>query len=220
MDESRRRRFTRAAAIPIGLLASGALVFAGSQSAFTATTDNAANTWTAGKAELKNNGAKATAAFDVSSTPAAFPATGGGTNLTIKPGDTGSKCIVVANSSSVNGQVRFFADSVAGSVNPPGNAALTTQLLVTVDFAAGQFLGCTAFPAAPTNVFGGAAGGLVGAMPTSYAGAAAGIWNPVGGGADDFGTYRVTWTLPNNTTNDAVQGGTATADFNWEIQST
>ncbi len=218
MEETRRRRFTRAAAIPIGLLASGALVFAGSQSAFTATTDNTGNTWTAGKVLLKNNGAKATAVFDVNSTPAAFPATGGGTNLSIKPGSSGSKCIVVENTSTLDGEVRFFATNVGGATNSPGTDALTTQLLVKVDFAAGQYLGCASFPATSTNVFGGASGGLLSAIPATWALAQGSIWSPTGASVST-GTYKVTWSLPSNATN-AVQGGTATADFNWEIQNT
>lgn len=218
MHETRRRRFARAAGIPIGLLASGALVFAGSQSAFTATTDNAANTWAAGKVLLKNDGAKGTAVFDVNSTPAAFPASGLGAATNIKPGDSASKCIVVENTSSLAGDVRWYVDSVGGAINSPGTATLATQLLVKVDFAAGNFANCTSFPASPTNVFGGASGAVLSGAPTTYSGAATGIWAPPGT-ATSYGTYRVTWTLPSSATN-AVQGGTATADFNWEIQNT
>lgn len=218
MPESRKRRFLRSAAIPIGLLASGALVFAGSQSAFTATTTNDTNTWSAGKVALKNNGAKATATFDLNSTPAAFPATGTGTNLGMKPGDSGSKCIVVENSSSLTGPVKWYVDSVGGAAASPGTAALTTELLVKVEFAVGQYLDCTGFSAAsPTTIFGGSTGAVLTGAPTTY-GTGAGSWTPTGGGADDYGTYRITWTLPSGAPN-AVQNGTATADFNWEIQS-
>jgi hypothetical protein len=218
MPESRKRRFLRSAAIPIGLLAAGALVFAGSQSAFTATTTNDANTWTGGMVMLKNNGAKATATFDVNSTPAAFPATGGGSNLGIKPGDTGAKCIVVENTSSLTGQVRWFVDNVGGATVAPGTAPLSSELLVKVEFAVGQFLNCTGFAAAsPTTIFGGASGALLSTAPTTWAGGA-GTWAPTGDTTPDYGTYRITWTLPSGATN-AVQNGTATADFNWEIQN-
>ena len=124
------------------------------------------------------------------------------------------------NSSSLGGQVKFYATNVGGVANAPGSAALSTQLLVKVEFAVGSFLGCTAFPASPTNVFGGSSGGLLSAMPSSYSTAAGSIWAPAAGGADDFGTYKITWSSPNNSSNNAVQGGTALVDFNWEIQTT
>lgn len=220
MQETRRRRFARAGAVPIGLLAAGALVFAGSQSAFTATTDNAGNTWSAGKVDLKNNGGKTTAGaadFAVNSTPAAFPATGGGTNLVMRPGATDSKCIVVENTSDWTTPVKFYFTNVDGTFTAPGTAKLSTELLVKVEFAAGSSPNCTGFTSSGT-IFGATGSGAV--MPTSGAGttyaSGFGAWTPVGGSAS-YATYKITWTLPSTATN-AVQNSTATATFNWEQQ--
>lgn len=220
MQETRRRRFARAAAVPIGLLASGALVFAGSQSAFTATTDNAGNTWSTGKVVLKNNGGKTTAGttdFAVNSTPAAFPASGGGTNLAMRPGATDSKCIVVENTSDWTTPVKFYFTNVDGAFVTPGTAKLSTELLVKVEFEAASRPNCTGFTSSGT-IFGATGSGAV--MPTSGAGTTYatgfGSWTPVGGSAS-YGTYKITWTLPTGATN-AVQNSTATATFNWEQQ--
>lgn len=218
MEETRKRRFARASAVPIGLLASGALVFAGSQAAFTATTDNKANTWQAGKVLLKNDGAKGTAVFDVNSTPAAFPASGG-TNMLVKPGSTGTKCIVVENSSNLDGEVRWYVPTKGGVAQSPGTAALSTELLVKVEFAVGNYANCASYPASPTNLFGGSTGAVLSGAPANWAAATSGVWNPTGDTTNDYATYRITWTLPSSAT-DAVQNGTATADFQWEIRNT
>ncbi len=218
MEETRKRRFARASAVPIGLLASGALVFAGSQAAFTATTDNKTNTWQAGKVMLKNDGAKGTAVFDVSSTPAAFPASGTA-NMAIKPGQSGTKCIVVENSSNLDGEVRFYVPTKGGVAQSPGTAALSSELLVKVEFATGTYASCASYPASPQVVFGGATGAILAGAPATWAAAATGVWSPTGDTTNDYGTYRITWSLPSAAT-DAVQNGTATADFQWEIRNT
>ena len=206
MKETRRRRFARAAAVPLGLLASGALVFAGSQSAFTAQSDTSANNWATGTMTLKNDGAKTATpqTFESSSAAAAFSVSN------MKPGDTGVKCIVVENASSLTGAVKFYARAVTAN-------ALSNALQIKVEMTTsgtGNFKNCTGYTGGST-LYGDAA---LSGVQTTYANGY-GSWSPTGGGTNDYATYRITWTLPASVS-DAVQGLSAAADFVWEIQNT
>src|SRR4051812_44560547 len=83
----RRGALLRKSAVPIGLIASGALVWNASYAAFTATTVNPGNSWSTGSVALSDSqggsssGATGTALWS------------GQTNLI--PGSTGTKCIKV-----------------------------------------------------------------------------------------------------------------------------
>src|SRR4051794_4529260 len=76
-----RKQFIAGAAVPAAVLASGALVWQSSYSAFSATTSNPTNNWTAGTVALA----------DDDSNTALFTATN------LKPGSTGTKCIAVTS---------------------------------------------------------------------------------------------------------------------------
>ena len=84
--QQRRRRALRAAAPAAGLLAAGLLVWQGSYSAFSATTQNNADVWTAGTMTLTNNGGGAAYA---ATTTATF------NEVNLKPGSSATKCITV-----------------------------------------------------------------------------------------------------------------------------
>ena len=73
------------AAVPVGLLASGLLIFTASYSAFSATTTNGANSWSAGTVTISSN--PGTAMFTASG---------------LKPGDTGTACVKVTHTGSLN----------------------------------------------------------------------------------------------------------------------
>jgi hypothetical protein len=207
MDETRRRRFARAAAVPLGLIASGALVFAGSQSAFTATTSNAGNAWQAGKVKLQNDGS---GTMQASGGAAAFTVT------KIKPGDTGSRCIQVESDSDVDGTVRFFVSSVGGAAGV-GGQPLTSQLQLRVESAAGQSPATCAGFTPSTTVHDWS---LMAALPTSFGTASATTeWSTVGDSSPTYRTYRVSWRLPTDSSNNLVMGGTAQATLNWEIRA-
>ncbi len=197
MSAQSRRRTLRAVAPVAGLLAAGLLVWQGSYAAFSATTDNAGNSWAAGSVKLRNDGAGGS--FAVSSTPAAF------TVAAIKPGDSGAKCIVVESTADIGNLVKLETANVSSN-------ALSGAMTMKIDFAAGQFANCASFPASPTNVYNSTLSGLAAATNWSN-----GLGNWSAGTGTKYGTYRFSWALPGGAT--AGMGQTATADFIWEQQS-
>jgi hypothetical protein len=88
-----RTRGILTAAVAVGFLASGALVWQSSRAAFTASTDNRGNSWSAGTLSLSENGVSSTL----------FDATG------LKPGTTGSGCVDVTYGGSVHAVVKLYA---------------------------------------------------------------------------------------------------------------
>ena len=158
--------------------------------AFTSTTANAANSWSAGTVALT----------DDDSGTAMFTVTG------LTPGDTTTRCITVSYSGSVDSAVRLY-----GSIT--GGTGLGTYLNLTVERGAGgSFANCTGFVSSET-VYTGTLAGFTSAH-TGFANGA-GSWSPVGGAPVDTMTYRFTTTLQDN---NAAQGLSATAAFTWEAQ--
>jgi hypothetical protein len=88
-----RSRAILTAAVAVGFLASGAVIWQSSRAAFTASTDNPGNTWSAGTIALSENGVSSTL-FDATD---------------LKPGTTGSGCVDVTYGGSVDAAVRLYA---------------------------------------------------------------------------------------------------------------
>ena len=201
----RRRRAMRAAAPVAGLLAAGLLVWQGSYSAFTATTDNSNDVWTAGTLVLTNNGGGAVYA---ASTTATFNETG------LKPGSTNTKCITVKSTGTAAGNLKFYRSALADSA-----PSLGAQIQLTVDaapVAADVLANCTGFPAAGLTSI--TAGTALTALPTSYATAVPQVAVAAG---TQLVAYRIAYTFATTGTNagdNALQGKTVTAGFTWEIQ--
>jgi hypothetical protein len=202
-----RRRALRTAAPAVGLLVAGLLVWQGSNAAFTATTNAAGNSWTAGTLSLQNNSVDGTfrpagqATFNVSN---------------IKPGDTLTRCVTVQSGGTTAGAGRFYVTGVSGALAPQiqltvdQGAATVTSGVSDVDPAT-----CSGFTSA-----GGVNGPTaLGSLPGSYA-AASNSWT-VAGTAGEARAYRITYTFVstgNNATDNALQGANASATFNWEVQ--
>ncbi|MEZ5114749.1 MAG: hypothetical protein R2737_00660 [Candidatus Nanopelagicales bacterium] len=185
-----QRKALRAAAVPVALLASGALVWQGSYAAFTAETNSGSNAWTTGVVSLSND-LTGQAVFS---------------ELKIRPGASGSKCVTVTNTSDYEGTVKFWA-----TVSPGGNngANLANALQVTVERGAS----CTAFTAVGTPYATGAMSGL----PTSGA-PAADTWAATAvGGASASQAYRISWNLPGTTTESAADASVDTV-FTWKLE--
>src|SRR6478609_1530200 len=91
------------AVTPVAMLAVCGTVFAASHAAFSATTTNPSNSWSAGQVSLSDDDGN-TAMFTV-------------TNA--KPSDTGSKCIVVTSPSTqtYTTAAKIYASSVAAPTN-------------------------------------------------------------------------------------------------------
>jgi hypothetical protein len=192
--EGHRRGLDRhVLAIGVALLLTVVLIAVRSTTAaFTSTTANAANSWSAGTVALTDDDT-GTAMFAV-------------TNMA--PGDSITRCITVSYSGSVDAAVRLY-----GSIT--GGTGLGTYLDLTVERGTGgSFASCTGF-VSTESVYSGTLAGFTSAHTGFVNGA--GSWAPVGGAPVDTMTYRFTTTLQSN---NAAQALTATAAFTWEAQST
>jgi hypothetical protein len=206
----RRRRALRAAAPAVGLLAAGLLVWQGSYSAFSATTDNGTESWATGQLTLTNNGGIAGAPAYLASTTAVFNET----NLV--PGSTRTTCLTVNSTGSLAGSLRFYRGAVTDN---SVTTKLGDQLQLTITAAptaADVLLNCAAFPAAGNVTV--ANNVTLNNLPTTWATAA----GPVAVAAGNVKVaYKFTYTLVstgNNANDSAMMGKTATAPFVWEIQ--
>ncbi len=188
------KRVAAAASIPIAMVASGAMVWHASYSAFSATTTNPTSNWAAGTVALSDDDSN-TALFNASN---------------LKPGSTGSKCIAVTSTGSLPSAVKLYGTSYATT------NALSTYLTVTVDEGTGGSFagGCTGFSSS-AQIYNGTLAGF-GTGKTNYA-TGVGNWAPTGT-ASETKVYKVTYTLSSSTP-DTAQGGTAALGFTWEAQN-
>jgi hypothetical protein len=201
----RRRRFVRAFTPAVGLLAAGLLVWQGSYAAFSATTNDTANTWSSATLNLTNNGG--TAAYAASTT-----ATFGGANL--KPGATGTTCLTVKSVGTSAGSLAMYESALADSSPSLGGfIQLTiTQAPTLVDVLAN----CAAFPAVGVTPV--TSNQPLSTYPTTYATAPGPVAVATG---TVMQAYKVVWTFVSagsTLLDNPVQGKTVTAAFTWEIQ--
>jgi hypothetical protein len=210
-----RRRTVRAVAPVAGLLAAGLLVWQGSYAAFSATTNNTADAWSTGNLALTNNGGTTTY---LGTTTALFAGTTAGQpENNIKIGATGTKCITVESTGSLAGNLKLYAGAITGA----NSAVLAPRIGLTVDAAVlasaatNVASNCTGFPATGTTNLG--TNTPLSTYPATFAAATA-LAVPA---ATQRVAYRITWVLNTTGTNagdNALQGSTAQADLNWEIQ--
>ena len=118
---SRKGTWAVALAVPVGVVASGALVWNASYAAFTATTGNTGNTWTTGSVALTDDDSS-TALFQLSGP--------------IAP-RTDQRCITVTYTGDL-------AASVAFSAAAPDDA-LATAMTAVVDTGTGDNATCSGF---------------------------------------------------------------------------
>ncbi|MET0839733.1 MAG: TasA family protein [Marmoricola sp.] len=186
------KKLIAGAAVPVAVLASGGLVWQSSYSAFSATTASPTNNWAAGSVALADDDSNA-AMFNASN---------------LKPGSTGSKCLVVTSSGSLASTVKLYATNYSTTKSLADSLNLKVE-----EGTGGTFSNCTGFTAGST-VFDGTAAAF-GTSKTDFA-TGVGTWAPNGGNATK--TYKVTYTLNANTP-DSAQGGTAAVGFTWESQN-
>lgn len=170
------------------LLVISGLIVQTSTAAFTATTDNSGNSWAAGSVSLRDNDSGA----------AMFAETA------LKPGSTGSRCIVVTYDGNLAANVRLRAATTGGT-------GLGDYLNLTVNRGTGGAADCSDF-ASTEAVYGGTVTGLATTHSTFATGA--GSWAPTGAG--QASTYRFTWTLADNNN---AQGKSVQSTFTWEAQN-
>jgi hypothetical protein len=193
---ARLAKTMRWAILPAALVVSGLVIAPASYSAFSSTTANPTSNWTAGTVMLADD--------DASS--ALFTATG------LRPGSTGTKCIVVTSSGNLPSTVKLYGTGAATT-----NALSGSITLAVTQGTGGSFGSCTGFTplASGASVY----NGTLAAFAAGSTGFATGLgnWAPTGS-ASESRTYQFVYTVdaaaPNTT-----QGGTASIAFTWEAQN-
>jgi hypothetical protein len=176
--------------VAIGVLGAFAVMLQTSDALFTATTSNAANSFSTGSVAISDNSAGT----------ALFAVTG------MKPGATGVACIKVSYTGSLASTVKVYATGETAT------NALDTYLTVQIEegsSAATAFPSCTGFVTAST-VFNAALNTVASTYGTGY-----GTWAPSTGAAKD---YRITYTLSGGAPATVVNS-TASATITWEAQN-
>lgn len=196
-------RIAKWSAIPLALIASSALVWQASYSAFTATTENPTSNWTAGTVALSDDDG-GTALF---------------TAANIKPNQPSSKCIKVSvPAGNLPSSVKLYAaqETTPTDLSPKTTKGLSSHIDLTIEEGAatgpGAFANCGAFAGSP--VFTGTLASF-GSTKKDF-GTGVGTWAP--GATADYRVYKFTWTL-NDAVPNSAQGGTASVAFRWEAQN-
>jgi hypothetical protein len=139
------------------------------------------------------------------------------TNL--KPGSTGTKCIVVTSNASLASTVKLYA--TASSFAQTKTLADNITLTVTQGSSTSSGGVCTGFTA--DNGASNTTTGSMTSFNSSYTNFANGFgtWAPAAGNGITK-TYQISYTLnsgANQAATDAMQGGTAQVGFTWEEQN-
>jgi hypothetical protein len=193
---SRAVKIAKWSAIPLALLASGAVVSQASYSAYSATTVNPTSNWATGTVNLTDDDAN-TALFSASN---------------LKPGSTGTKCIAVTSTGTLASAVKLYSTAAATT------KALASYINLTVTQGTGATFGsCAGFTALGTgsSVYSGTLDNF-GSTATSYA-TGLGTWAPTGA-ANETRAYQLVYTVSSSAP-DSTQGGTAALGFTWEAQN-
>jgi hypothetical protein len=186
------RRLPTAAivAVLLGMSCAATLVLHTSRAAFTASTVNSGNRFTAATVELR----------DDDRGRAAFTAKG------LLPGDSAGRCVLVTYTGTAPAAVKLFVDpdTYAGD--------LGQYLELTIEVGkGGRFDSCAGFIKTET-VYSGKLAALA-AASTDYEGGV-GAFTPAHFGTSV--TYRFTYRVCDN---NGGQGGTVAADFVWEARN-
>jgi hypothetical protein len=187
-------------AIPAAIAVSGVVVSQASYSAYSATTVNPTSNWATGTVALNDDDTN-TAAF---------------TAANLKPGATGSRCIVVTSTGSLASAVRLYATTPTTTKNLAANITLAIT-----QGTGGSFGSCTGYTPLATgaSVYTGTVDGF-GTTATSYS-TGLGSWAPAvnpAGTANESRTFQITYTVKTDAP-DTTQGGTAAVGFTWEAQN-
>lgn len=182
-----------AAAVIAGMLGSGAFVWQGTNAAFTATTQNGANNWTAGAVTLG----------DDDSNTALFTAAG------LVPGSTDNKCIRVSYTGNVAASVKLYVQSSAGTLAPYIDLVVEEGTGVG---NVGTFAGCGGFSGTPIYT------GTLANFASTNSAWASGVGSFAPSTNTDFKVYKFTYTL-NAATPNGMQSATCSATFQWESRA-
>jgi hypothetical protein len=191
-----------AATVPLGIVASGVLVWQASFAAFSATTTNPNNTFSAGTVTLTDDHQPSTVLFNASA---------------LKPNSTGSSCIKVTYNGNLAANVKLYVKS-GDLTNTLGD--LSPYLTFQVAEGTGSAADCSDF-AGGSNLYNPTGSGDTTKTLSDFAatkttfGTGVSAFAPTGAGQTK--TYKITyWVQDNN----LAQGKNNTAKFTWEAQNT
>jgi hypothetical protein len=188
---SRHSRTAAWIALPLAVVASGALIATASYAAFSASTDNAGNSWRTGAVALTDDD-QGTALFDEDD---------------LVPGSTGSNCITVTANTTNPTTVKLYTDAQTD------DDTLAQHVGMKVERGSlGTAGDCSTFTAASTVHD----GTLAGLMALDSYGEGLDDWAPTTGTAST--TYRFVYDLAEDTPNTA-QSSEAGTTFVWEAQT-
>jgi len=202
VDVWRRHTGTKVALTLLVLALVGVTLRVGTWSAFSATTDNAGNTFSAGTVTLADNDA-------------------GGTMLSLanaKPGDSDTGCITVSYTGSLASTVRLYGTTAGTGLDQYLDLKVTRGSFAS----APAFDSCTGFTADATDYIGAGAGvvytGTVQGYPDDYA---TGLVDPTAGTPESWTNpeshvYQIQVTVQDN---NLAQGKNATQTFTWEARN-
>lgn len=194
-----RRRKVLVTILLVGIV--GTVAGSATYSAFTSTTTNTGNVFSAGTVSLTDNDGGSTGLLALSNA---------------KPGDADAGCIDVSYDGTLPATVRLYA-SVSGALPQYLNLTVTRGTDSSPSFDS-----CANFTADSTDYIGAGNGvvysGTLAAFPGTYA---AGVVDPTAGSPETWSnpeshSYRFTITLQND---DAAQGLNGSATFTWEARS-
>ena len=190
---ARTAKIAAVAAVPAALIASGLIVSQASYSAYSATTTNPTSNWATGTVFLSDDDNN-TAAFTASN---------------LKPGATGSKCIVVTSSGSLASAVKLY------TTNATTTKSLASHVNLSITQGAGGSFGSCVGYVSTGSVYSGTLADLTSSATNFSTGL--GDWAPAGAGSETK-TYQISYTLSSSAP-DSTQGGTAAVGFTWEAQN-
>jgi hypothetical protein len=205
-----------AAAVPVGLVLSAAVVWQSTAAAFTASTDNAGNTWQAGSVVLADS-AQGTALFDSSRDDA------------LQPGSTRARCIRVDYTGSLPANIKLYVTTPS-----LGATTLDGYLVMSVERGQDVAAGTTVAPdcssgftptTTPTFVYNTKSASDPTSDPTKTMSAlktAAHDWTSglLAGSSiaqNTSLTFRVTYSVADD---NGAQDTQSMATFTWEAQNT
>ena len=175
-----------------GVAIAGVLVVTQTHGAFSATTSNGSNTWSAGTVVLTDDDSNSVM-FNVSG---------------MKPGDTSTKCINVTYAGTLTSNVKLY-----GSVGGTGLATyLTTSIDIGTGATGGGAMSCTGFSSS-SNLH----NDTLAAFGSAHTNFSNGLGSFDGATNPTTKSYRFTVTLVDDNN---AQGKNASATFTWEAQNT
>jgi hypothetical protein len=177
-------------ALPVAVVASGAIIASASYAAFSASTENAANSWASGKVTISDDD-NGQALFDVNG---------------LMPGQDGERCLTVTADTTTGADVKLL------TANTTDQDGLGDAISMVVERGSLTTPGdCDSFTGSET-VFTGSLSALTAA--TSFANGF-GSWSPAPG--QESTVYRIHYEMP-LTADNSVQDASASTTFVWEAQ--